>query len=590
MTPSTYQRRIAIILTTALAVMLAALAGHLLYIQMESADVLAARAEKQQHMRIPIRPVRGNILDSRLRVLGGSCEIHSIFADPKVVRDPSAAATRVGRLLGMDPNEILSLLTHDPKSRFVWIKRRVSVETGEAIHRLNIPGIATVAEGTRFYPNAALAAHILGCVGIEEQGLDGLEKLFDDRLRGREGEAYVLADRSRRPIWTDADHFTPAEDGHHLVLTIDATIQGAAEQAVTEACAKYRAKSGSVVVVDPQTGAILAMANWPTYDPNRYNAYPVDSRRNRCITDTFPPGSSCKPFFACAALEAGVVHFGEVLFCENGFWAAAKMHDAGHSYGNLTFEEILVRSSNIGMAKLGTRLGNEREHECLAAFGFGHKTGVWLPGESAGVVFSLKRWTSLSTTRIPIGQEFAATPLQMAMAFSAIANRGKLLRPKILRGVLDNRGQVAVDLSEPEPVGQAIDVKTAREIINRALVGVVEDEHGTGKSCRIPGYKVFAKTGTAQKIDPETKTVSKTRYMSAFLAGAPAENPQVVVCVMINEPDKSIGYYGGTVAGPVAKKILEQALPYLGIPPSESVTEQDSARLVSHDTNIRTTD
>ena len=569
-------------LTVSLGAILAALGGYLLWIQAFSSEDLSSKAFKQQHMRVPLIPVRGAILDRYLRVLARSLDTQSVFADPKVVADPDEVAAKVAPLLGLPPDEVLEKIEaerrKDPPGRFVWLARRVPPETAEAVCRLGLAGIATVTEGTRVYPNGMLAAHVLGYCGSEEQGLDGLEMLFDDRLRGIKGEAYILADRRRRPLWTDAEHFTPAQDGQDLVLTIDATIQAAAEEAIAEACEKFHAVSVSAIVIDPRTGAILAMANVPTFDPNRYGEFPVESRRNRAVTDPSPPGSSCKPFFAAWALEAKVTHFGETIFCENGYWAAARMHDAGHSYGSLTFEQILEKSSNIGMAKLGTRLGNRRLSEALEAFGFGHRTGVWLPGESAGLVFPLRKWTSLSTTRIPIGQEFAATPIQMITAFAAIANRGKLMRPRIVRGVLNGRGLPALDPVESEVIAQAIDARTARQLIDRALVGVVEE--GTGTSCRIPGYRIFGKTGTAQKIDPETRAVSTTRYMGAFLAGAPAEGPKVVVAVMVDEPQKSLGYYGGTVAAPAAKKILEQALPYLGIAPTESVPEHRDARLV----------
>ena len=584
MTIESRQRRVAAVLVVTLGAMLLALAGYLAFILVARADRYAAIAYDQQHMRVPIRATRGNILDTRLRVLAGSVETRSVFADPACIRDPSAAATKAGRLLGLPPDEVLQKLTarspDEKGGRFVWLARRVPPETAEAVERLNLRGIAMTSEGVRHYPNGLLAAHILGCVGVEEQGLDGLEALFDDRLRGRDGEAFVLADRSRKPIWTEAGQFVPAVDGQHLVLTIDATIQAAAEAAIAEARQKFHAASACAVVMDPRSGAILAMANVPTFDPNRYGDFPVDARRNRCVTDTFPPGSSCKPLVASGALEAGVVHFGEVIYCENGYWAAANLHDAGHSYGNLMFEQGIEKSSNIMMGKLGVRMGNARLYACLQAFGFSRKTGVWLPGESSGVVFPLRKWTRLSTTRVAFGQEFTVTPLQLITAFAAIANHGKLVRPKILRGVLDNRGQAVADLSEAEVVGQAISVKTARQMIDRALVGVIEE--GTGKACRIPGYKVFGKTGTSQKIDPETRAISHTRFMGSFLAGAPAQDPQVVVLVMVNEPDKSIGYYGGTVAAPAVKKILEQALPYLGIPPTETIAEKANSHLVQH--------
>ncbi|HUU31171.1 MAG TPA: penicillin-binding protein 2 [Phycisphaerae bacterium] len=572
-------RRVATLVTGFLWVMLAALGGYLVYIYVYSSEALSARAAKQHHMRIPIRPMRGNILDARLRVLAGSDEVQSVFADPKRVEDAEAAAGRVSRALGLDVGEVLMQLTDRPDRRFVWLKRRVSPEEAQAVRDLGLPGVALVNEGARVYPNRTLAAHVLGCVGIDEQGLEGIEQMFDERLRGREGEAYVLADRRRRPIWAEAGRFVPAEDGQHLVLTLDATVQGIAEEALAEAVTKFRAVSGTAIVMEPATGAILAMANVPTYDPNRYSDFPAEARRNRAVTDTFPPGSSCKPFIAAAALEAGVVKFGEVIYCENGYWAAANLHDASHRYGNLTFEEGVQKSSNIMMGKLGVRLGNERLHDTLVRFGFGRKTGVWLPGENGGVVFGLPRWTRLSTTRAAFGQEFTATPLQLVTAFAAIANGGKLVRPKILRGVLNSRGQAAADLEAAEVVGQAIQPKTARQMIDRVLVGVVEQ--GTGKACRIPGYRIFGKTGTAQKVDPETRAVSHTRYMASFLAGAPADNPRVVVGVIVDEPDKSIGYYGGTVAAPAAKRILEQVLPYLGVRPTEAVAKSRETHLVN---------
>ena len=569
MVSPTRQHRTALVLTVSLSVLFVALAGHLVYIFAESSEGLSARATRQHHMRYPIPATRGRILDARLRVLAGSQACESVFADPKIVEDPAKAARQMAEVLGLDHVTLYRQLAERPDSRFVWLKRRVPAATAEAVRRLGIAGVGLVTEGTRTYPNGALAAHIIGCVGVDEQGLEGLERLFDERLSGRPGEAYALADRNRHPIWMQPDQFTPSEDGQHLVLTIDAFIQAAAEKALEEACREFRAASASVVAMDPKTGEVLAMANVPTYDPARYGAFEVDARRNRAVTDTFPPGSSGKPFVAAKALEAGVTRFGEVIFCENGYWPEARLHDAGHAYGNLTFEQGIVKSSNIMMGKLGLRLGNERLHAALMDFGFGRQSGIWVPGEAPGLVFPLRRWTRLSTTRIPFGQEYAATTLQMAVAFSAFGNGGKVLRPRILRGVLDGRGRVVARLTEPEVVGQAMRPETARQMIDRTLVGVVEE--GTGKRGRVPGYRVFGKTGTAQKIDPETKAVSHSRYVSWFLAGAPAEDPRIVIAVAVNEPDRSIGYYGGTVAAPVAKQILEAALPYLGVPATEPV-------------------
>ncbi|MFO8014465.1 MAG: penicillin-binding protein 2 [Phycisphaerae bacterium] len=575
MTPPTRQRRVGLLLTVGLGALLLALAGYLVFIHVESAEALASRATRMHHMRYPVPATRGRILDARLRVLAGSQAGESVFADPRIVADPDEAARRVADVLGLDRDHVCRLLAEHPDRRFVWIRRRVPAATAEAVRELDLRGIALVTEGKRHYPNGSLAAHVLGFVGVDEQGLEGLEKVFDARLSGTPGEAYVLADLRRRPIWMRPGDFTPAEDGQSLVLTIDAVIQAAAEDALAQACEEFKAASGSVVVMDPRTGGVLAMANVPTFHPARYGAFPTDARRNRAVTDTFPPGSSGKPFVAARALEAGVVRFGEVFYCEDGYWPEARLRDAGHAYGNLTFEQGIIKSSNILLGKIGLRMGNARLHASLKAFGFGSRTGIWLPGEAPGLVFPLGRWTRLSTTRVPFGQEYAVTPLQMAVAFSAFASEGRILRPRILRGVLDGRGRVVARLTDPQSLGRPVRPATARRMIDRALVGVVEE--GTGRRAQVPGYRVFGKTGTAQKVDPETGAISHSRYVAWFLAGAPADDPRIVIAVAVNEPDRSIAYYGGTVAAPVAQKILARALPYLGVEPSGEVPAEAAA-------------
>lgn len=582
MTSEQYQRRTARALVISLGAMLAALAAYLAYIEVFSSSALQALAAHQQSMRMPLEPRRGSIFDKDLRQLVGTIEVPTIFVDPQAVRDPSEVAAALAPLLKENPDELYRMLVEkqaeDPPCRFVCPKswHRVSPETAQAIRRLDLHGVGTFNEGMRIYPNGSLAAHVVGFVGGDQTGLAGIELIFNPRLAGKRGEAYIIADRQRRPLWTDPEHFTPAEDGQSIVLTIDATIQAATEEAIDEAWKKFKAVSVVGIVMDPKTGNILAMANVPTYDPNHYQDFPPASLRNRAVSDPQPPGSSCKPFFAGWAVQEGIARYDEVFFAENGYWPAAKMHDT-HAHGSITLAQGLILSSNIVLAKLGVRLGNEREMEVLQAFGFGHKTGIWLPGESNGVVHPLPTWTSLSTTRMPIGQEFTATPIQLITAFAAIANQGKMMRPRIVRGVLDTRGESALDPVEPEVIGQPLTAKGARELIDRALIGVVEE--GTAKSARIPGYTLFAKTGTSQKIDPETRSVSKTRYMGALLCGAPADDPKVVVLVMVDEPDRSLGYYGAAVAGPAVKKIMEQTLPYLGVA-SKDVSGTSGVRLV----------
>jgi len=577
----TRQRRVALLMGWALGAMLLALAGRLIYIYVVSSEPLTRYAYLQHHMRMPIQPTRGMILDTKFRTLAGTSEVYSVFADPKLVEDAGDAAARLAPILKVNPDEIFRKINDkmdgDTERRFVWLARRLPPEVKQRLKELDLAGIATVSEGKRQYPNGALAAHVIGCVGNEQQGLEGLERSFEDRLCGKEGEAMVLTDSRRRPIWSDPATYVPPVDGQNLVLTLDAVLQSVAEDAVHEAREKYRAKSACAIAMDPQTGAILAMANDPTYEPARYTEFPVDARRNRSLTDTFPPGSAAKPFLVVAALDANVVHYGQVFYCEDGYWADAKLHDAGHHYGNLTLEQILIKSSNIGMAKVGIRLGNTKLYEALVRSGFGKATGLMLPGEADGRVIPLAKWTRLSTTRVPFGQEFTTTPLQLVTAFAGIANGGKMMKPKILRGVLDSRGKVVTDLSEPEPAGQICDPKTARSIIDKALLEVVDE--GTGKIARIPGYKVFGKTGTAQSVDPGGG-ISHSRYFGAFLGGVPADKPAIVCVVVVQEPDPKIGYYGGTVAAPAVKMILEEALQYYGIPPTEPVDEKATARLV----------
>jgi len=566
------QTLVARVIGFGLGAMLAALAGRLLYIYVTSAEPLAKMAVAQHYMRMPIRPSRGSILDARLRILAGSVEVESVFADPGVIHDPGEAAVQVAPLLDMPRDEVYRKLTARSESRFVWLKRHVSPEEAKSIRKLRFYGVGLIAEGQRRYPNGPLAAHVVGPVGREQQGLEGLEKLYDERLAGRDGEAYVLADRQRRPIWSEPDQFVPAEDGQHLILTIDAAIQAFAEEGLAEACETFQAKSGCAIVMDPHTGAILAMANSPTFDPARYGEFSAESRRNRAVTDAYPPGSTIKPFIAAMALERGFVHLGETIYCEDGYWAEQRLHDAGHNYGDLTFEMIVIKSSNVGMAKIGVRMGNGALYDALARFGFGRETGVFLPGETGGTVYPVGRWTKYSTSRVAFGQEFTATPLQLVTAFSSFANGGKMLRPKILRGVMDSRGRVVLDLSEPEAVGVAMTADTARTMVRQFLEPVIQI--GTGKQCRIPGYRVFGKTGTGQLVDPETGEMSHTRYVSSFLAAAPADDARAVVLVLVNEPDRSLGYFGGTVAAPAARRILEQTLEYLGVPRTEDKRPQ----------------
>ncbi|MDP6381058.1 MAG: penicillin-binding protein 2, partial [Phycisphaerae bacterium] len=404
-------------------------------------------------------------------------------------------------------------------------------------------------------------------------------------LSGSHDLRRVKADARRRPLWVESARDEGEvgssiadlnRDGRTIVLTIDKAIQSFVEIELKRVIEKYEAKGVIGIVMDPRTGEVLAMANLPAYDPNNYGDYPAEARRNRAITDPYEPGSTFKAFVAAAALAKGVVKMEEQIHCGNGVWRyRSRTINDHHPYGRLSLQDIVVKSSNVGMAKLGVRLGDERLRQAVLDFGFGSKTGILLSGENAGVVQSAQKWSYWTTTSVPFGHEIMVTPLQLVTAFSVFANGGKLLKPRIVRGILDTRGRLVADLAgKPEVVSQVMPEPLANAFRDEVLVEVVE--RGTGRQCKISGYKVFGKTGTAQKLAPPGSAesgngYSHELYVGSFIAGAPAEAPRLVVLVAVDEPNKSKGYYGGTVAAPAVRAILEQTLAYLGVRPQGAV-------------------
>ena len=594
------------------------LAGRLVYIQVASHEILSGLAEKQQSAHVDVYPCRGAVVDASGRPMATTIETYSIFADPKLIYDKqycqwqvaaadvespardahailarsqtagllasrgpavrsadspgapccSAAARKLAGALAMDAEEIERLIEENANGHFVWLKRRVDQPTRDAVRALKVPGIGIRPEGTRHYPGGQLAAHVLGTVGVENQGVDGLEYLLDGQLSGSRGHRVVRVDGKRRPIWIRPEDYHPSSDGRLLVLTIDLTIQMFAEQALRDTVERFGARGGAAVVMDPLTGDILALANCPSFDPQHYTEARDYDRRNRALTDPYEPGSTFKCFVAAAALEEGVVRPGERIFCHNGlhYVRGRRLKDV-HPYGWLIFEDIVVKSSNVGMGIIGERMGNRRLYTAVRRFGFGERTGIRLPGEGTGLVHPLDRWSAWSATSVPMGYELMVTPLQLARAFSAIANGGLLMRPHLVRYAYSPDGQLVTDLSEPVVVRRALQQKTADFMRRRVLRAVVE--RGTGRRAAVPGYRVFGKTGTAKKRDPLGRGYSDTLFVGSFIGGAPLENPRVVALVVVDEPDCSIGYYGGTVAAPAVMKILQRTLGYLQVPPDD---------------------
>lgn len=606
----------------AFSLMFAVLAGRLVQLQLSDREKLQNLARNQHTARRDIPPFRGPILDCRNRPLALDVESFSIFADPYLINqtalDKAAAEHRsavapaadgqaadelaqslhmVGEAeriishrwrevseqlapaLDMSAEEIRGEISRCADGRFVWLKRRVDKDVRDRVLSLKIRGIGIQSENKRHYPSEGLAAQVIGSVGIDNQGVSAMEHYLDARLRGESGNFVAELDGKRRQVWIRPGAYQSAEDGQIVVLTIDLTIQSFVEEALAETVEHFQARGGSAIVMDPQTGAILALANYPTFNPYNYANSDEYARRNRLLTDPIEPGSTIKSLIAAAALDMGVVRRGQVIFCENGSWRinGRTVRDVS-SYGDLTFEQGVARSSNIFMAKLAELMGNERLHRGLKNFGIGSRTGVLMPGEAPGLLYPLDRWSNMSRVSVAMGYELLVTPLQMVTAFSALANGGRLMQPRMIQKVCASDGSVVADLSEAVEISRPVSQETADYMRRVVLRGTYTDPRGTAKRLDIPGYEPFGKTGTAKKRNPNGGGYSSDLYVGSFIGAAPLENPRLVCMVMIDEPDRSIAYYGGSVAGPAVKQILERSLAYLRVPPIRSTNIADSGR------------
>ncbi|MCZ6681801.1 MAG: penicillin-binding protein 2 [Planctomycetota bacterium] len=543
------------------------LIGRLVFISTHDGEALLSRANRQHRSVIPIRSRRGKIADSRGFIFATTVLRRSVFADPKIIPDKQEAARRVAAILGLDAVELGDDLVAAGDRRFFVIQRGVTEAQAGRIRQSGIHGLGVFDEPARSYPMNGIAASIIGFVSPDGVGVTGLERQCDEWLRGENGHKTIIRDAGRKAFWL-ADHgYRPSRDGLHLILTLDAEIQAIVEHELMSAVGEYDAESGFAIAMQPKTGAILAMVNVPGFDPGRYRDYDPERYRNRTITDPFEPGSTFKPVIAAAALAENVVRLDEVIDCEGGLWTVGtrRLHDH-HPYGKLSFVDVLVKSSNIGMAKIGTRLGKERLYAYVKQFGFGEKTGIDLQAEDRGILRPLDRWDDYSVTSVPMGQEIAVTAVQLVRAFCVFANGGMLVQPHVLRAVLAADGRIVNDFSNPPPVGRAISEEIAETIKNKILLRVVSSGNSRAK---LSNYQVFGKTGTAQIPKRGGGGYERDAYVGSFVGGAPARNPQVMVLVSVRRPDRSLGYYGGTVAAPAARRILARTLAYLQIPPDD---------------------
>ena len=498
---------------------------------------------------------RGEVFDRQLRELAVSLPVKSLSANPRHIENPSEVTRRLAPLIGMEEEQIFDLLKADRVH--VSLKRRLDTEVSEAIREMKLKGIYLQSESKRFYPANELAGQILGFVGVDGHAWNGVELEYNANLRGNPDQIELSLDARRRSFGSQRSPRSTAGDS--LILTLDSTIQFAAEQALRNAIESTQAVNGSVIVMDPQNGEILAMASYPPFDPNLYNTAQTRNQRNLAIQDTYEPGSTFKVVTIAAVLNEGLADLSEQLNCEVGtLRLAGKVYrEATHSYGQLEVREVLAKSSNVGTIKLALRLGNQGLHDYIKRFGFGEPTGIDLPFEANGRIRPTSEWSKISIGALAIGQELSVTALQMLCAVSVIANGGYFVEPRVVRRILSPDGQL---IAAPEAVRRrVISEETARQM-REAMSHTVE--HGTGSRARLSGFSGGGKTGTAQKF--VDGGYSRTKYVASYIGFAPIEKPVLASIVVVNEP---VGdYYGGLVAAPVFKEVMERALIKLGVP------------------------
>ncbi|MGB5372789.1 MAG: penicillin-binding protein [Polyangiales bacterium] len=535
------------------------------HLQIASGDRLREMAEGQHLRELRVSPRRGVIYDRHGAELAVSADVDSVYANPRRLKameqDPRAIARQISKILDLDPKTLAKRLSAD--RYFVWIERRVTPNEATQIRALDVPGLELTTEARRYYPNRHLAAHLLGFADIDGRGIEGIELAYEDRLRGSDRRVEAIRDRRGHVVFADDMEDDRSMQGQSVVLTIDKAIQHIAERELALGVRTFEARGGSVVVMDPASGEILALANYPPFNPNEPSKHPTAHRRNRAIVDRFEPGSTIKPFTMAAALASGTVKSNQSINCENGVTriAGRVLHDA-HPYEWLTPTQILAYSSNIGIAKIALDLGKKNLYRGLRRFGFGEPTGLGVPGETAGILRHYRRWYDVDAATVSFGQGMSVTNVQLATAMSAIANGGRLMQPMLVRRLSDGHG-VTIEENTPRVRRQVVPRRVAR-LVGQMLTGVTEPG-GTAIEASVDGYLVAGKTGTAQKADYVHGGYAKDKWLASFIGFAPAEKPAVVISVVIDEP--VIAHYGGTVAGPVFRRIAEVTLRHMGVAP-----------------------
>ncbi len=570
------QRNRFVLILIGFLTLLSLLLIKLIFVQLVKNFHFKRLADRQHLVSIEIPARRGDIYDRNQKELAVTLNMNSIYAVPRDIKDKELVAGLLCPLLNLKKGFLLERLSRD--KGFIWLKRQVDDVTAHKIKALKLENIGVLKEGKRFYPKEKLASHVVGFVGVDNDGLEGIELLFDRYLKGEEGLRLVNRDAKKREVFHLNYKIISPQDGYGIVLTIDEIIQYFVEKELDRALKKeMKCKGVSVVVMDPGTGEILALANRPAFDPNNIQDYPLDARRNRTITDMFEPGSVFKIITASAVLNEKVVDLEDDFFCENGEFKIFNhtLHDHV-PHGHLKFREVIEKSSNIGTVKAAMRLGPERLYRYAKLYGVGSKTNVELPGETAGFIRTPRLWSKLSMTAIPMGQEVTVTVLQLACAVSAIANNGILVKPRIIKEIMDSKGETIKDF-KPVALRRVMSEETAYKM-KSILKGAVET--GTGQKARLDGFSSAGKTGTAQKIEPNG-TYSHRKFVASFIGFAPVEHPRIAIAVTIDEPRPF--YYGGTVAAPIFKKIADDTLRYLNVEKGNTIAKGNERVVTAED-------
>ncbi len=547
-------------LLTAGCFVLAGFVARLWHLQIERHDEFRRLAAQQQLRTVELAPPRGTVFDARGRKLAVSLNVESVYATPARLDDPAAAAAALAPLTGQKRSALEGRLSEE--RLFVWVARQLDPPDAERVRELALPGVAFVREYRRYYPQVETAAQVIGFAGRDHTGLEGLEQAYEQVMAGAAAKRIVMRDANPGIVLSSRLSLAQPQPGQVVYLTLDSHIQHQLQRELEAAVERHRATRAMGVILDPGSGAVLAMATVPGFDPNSFQESSRERWKNRTVTDVFEPGSTFKMVTAAAALEANLLDPSDTIDCEmGGITLDGVLIKDHHPFDLLTFREVIAKSSNVGAIKVGLRVGRRALYEQIGRFGFGLATGVDLPGEERGLVRPVDSWYLRDPAYISFGQGISVTGLQLTNAFAAVANGGTLYRPYVVAGV-GRDGDVEPLGRRPEVVGSPISAATARTL-ERMLEAVVEE--GTGGQAAVPGYRVAGKTGTAQK--PVPGGYSPDKHLASFVGFAPARKAAFVALVVVDEP---VGlYHGGDVAAPVFAAVARQVLPYLGVPPDQ---------------------